>query len=276
MSTLSTIVQTLQFPRKVLYLILRQTEGTKLFWRSIQRPFQRTEPDVWKAQIAGQPLIVRELQLAANISSQKPPLLIGLHGYGSDERQMKTLVGVELDQPFIYLAPRAPYPHPTGGYAWFPINVNTGAVNNGAFEFEATQIKSSLDLIAALIPQAVERYGADPERVFVIGYSQGAAMSLAFMLTHPQRIAGAAAMSGQLLDAIKPYVVPPLDQQKPFFLGYGTKDQFITPEGMTAAKAYLTSRNVAVTYRTYPIPHVVSQAELRDLEAWIEPFLETV
>lgn len=73
-------------------------------YETIQHTFQRTEPDVWTSQIAGQSLHVREIQVpSAGAPHQKPPLLIGLHGYGIDERQMKTLVNVPLDQPFIYL-----------------------------------------------------------------------------------------------------------------------------------------------------------------------------
>ncbi len=144
---------------------------------------------------------------------------------------------------------------------------------DGVFHVDAAEVKSSLDLIADLIPQAVERYQADPERVFVIGYSQGAAMSITFMLYCPELIAGGAAMSGQLLDVTKSFAVQSVDQRKPFFLGYGTKDPLITSENMVETTAYMESRGIDVTYREYPIPHVVSQQQLRDLEAWIKPHL---
>ncbi len=237
-------------------------------FESIQHTLQRTEPDVWVAQINGQPLHVREIRLASDISEQKPPLIIGLHGYGIDEMQMKTLVNIQLDQPFVYLAPRAPHIHPTGGYAWFPINVM-----DGTFQVDSAEMRSSLDLIADLIPQAVKRYQADPAQVFVIGYSQGAVMSIAFMLTHPELIAGAAAMSGQLLDEVKAYAVPTMAQRKPFFLGYGTKDPLITLDDMRETTAFMAAHGIDVTYSEYPIPHVVSQAQLRDVEAWLTPLL---
>ncbi|MEM7126553.1 MAG: dienelactone hydrolase family protein [Chloroflexota bacterium] len=246
-------------------------------YRAIQQSLQRSEPEVWTPDVVGKRQHVREIHLASISPDVKPPLIIGLHGYGINEMQMKTLVNVQLNQPFIYLAPRAPYIHPTGGYAWFPVDSISNGDKGREFHVDPASVQSSLQLIAELIPLAVERYQADPNRVFIIGYSQGAAMSIAFMLSHPELLAGGAAMSGQLLDEAKSLASKarngnPARESKPFFLGYGTKDPFITQSDMLNTIAFMESGGVNVTYHEYPIPHVVSQQQLRDLERWILPY----
>lgn len=106
-----------------------------------------------------------------------------------------------------------------------------------------------LDLIAQLIPQAIACYQADPQRVFVIGYSQGATMSIGVMLAHSDQIAGAAAINGRLIDEFKLFTDPPNRQRKLFFLGYGTKDSFITPEDMDETRTYMELHVIDIIYR---------------------------
>ncbi len=124
--------------------------------------------NVYMEQINGTPIRVQKIHAPIHAPDTRPPLLIGLHGYGSDQRQIDTLVNVQLNGPYIYIAPRAPHAHPTGGFAWFPIDTTNGQIN-----FRVEELQQSLDLVAALILRALERYDADPERVFLVGYSQG-------------------------------------------------------------------------------------------------------
>ena len=72
----------------------------------------------------------RQMPYLEITTTQQPnqPLLIGIHGYGADEMQMKTLVNLAIDIPHTYIAPRALEKHPTGGYRWFPIEVTNDGI----------------------------------------------------------------------------------------------------------------------------------------------------
>ena len=189
-----------------------------------------------------------------------PVLLIGLHGFGSDETQIATLVNLELDTPFIYLAPRAWYTLTDGGYAWFPLRQE-----NGMFKVDKVQHQESMGLLETFIQVAAQHYGA--REVYLVGYSQGAGLSLSYFLHKPEAIAGAVAMSGTLLPEMKPDEPTPID--KPLFVGQGTLDSFISAEDRAELGAYLARHTSRLTYREYAAPHVVSQEEKRDVERWL-------
>ena len=192
-----------------------------------------------------------------------PVLLIGLHGFGSDETQIKTLVDLELNTPFVYLAPRAWYTLTDGGYAWFPLTQE-----GDTFKVNKVQHLESLDLLELFIQKAVRHYGSS--QVYLVGYSQGAGLSLSHFLHKPEIIAGAVAMSGTLLPEMKPERLEPATfANKPLFVGHGTLDAFISERNRAELKTYLQDKSIDLTYREYPVPHVVSQAEKRDIEIWL-------
>ena len=190
-----------------------------------------------------------------------PVLLIGLHGFGSDETQIATLVNLELPFPSVYLAPRAPYTLTDGGYAWFPLERS-----GDTFSVDKAQHLESLDLLELFIKEAAHHYGA--EEIYLVGYSQGAGLSLSYLLHKPATVAGAVAMSGTLLPEMKPEGLEPPSADKPLFVGQGTLDTFIPAQERTELKGYLEQRT-RLTWLEYSVPHVVSQEEKRDVEAWL-------
>ncbi|MEM6427601.1 MAG: dienelactone hydrolase family protein [Deinococcota bacterium] len=201
-----------------------------------------------------------------DVTTSKPALLVGLHGFGSDETQLQTLLDLELDIPFAYLAPRAWYTLTDGGYAWFPLERT-----DGGFTTDRAQVFESLALLEAFIQAAINTYNADPNKVFLVGYSQGGGMSLSYYLHKPETIAGAVALSGALLSEMIP------DQLEsstlgtiPLFVGQGTLDTLISQEERLNQKQWLEQHNIPLTYCEYPIPHVVSQQQRRDVQTWLQ------
>ena len=195
-----------------------------------------------------------------------PVLLIGLHGFGSDETQIETLVNLGLDVPFVYLAPRAWYTLTDGGYAWFPLTKE-----GDEFRMDKAQHQESMDLLESFIQKAAECYGSS--QVYLVGYSQGASLSLSYLLHEPESVAGAVAMSGTLLPEMKPDTSESI--AKPLFVGQGTLDTLITAEERLELKGYLERNVLDVTYREYSTPHVVSQKEKRDVQAWLNGLLQS-
>src|SRR4051794_33373186 len=99
-----------------------------------------------------------------------PPLLILLHGVGSNEHDLFGLAPY-LDPRFLIVSARAPYVMMPGMYAWFEIGwVGTEIV------VDPQQAEASRKLIGEFVQEAAAAYGADPGRVYLLGFSQGAIM----------------------------------------------------------------------------------------------------
>jgi phospholipase/carboxylesterase len=193
-----------------------------------------------------------------------PPLLILLHGIGSNEQD---LMGLEpyLDRRLLIVSARAPNLYGWDGYAWFEIEwlPNGMAINRA-------QAEQSRDLIIRFIGEAVVAYGADPARVYLMGFSQGAMMSGWVALTQPELVAGAALMSGRIPEEVRAQVAAPERLAgKPFLVVHGTYDQVLPIEFGRASRDLLQQLPVELTYREYPMAHEVSAQSLTDVVAWL-------
>jgi len=196
--------------------------------------------------------------------AHSPLLLIGLHGHGSNEEQMGTLVNLEPKRPYIYLSLQAFLPL-DGGYTWLPITIEQGDVQIDEIMFQHT-----LARIADFTRTMQQHYRVTADHTVIIGYSLGASMSLALSLAYPHLIGGAAVLTGILLPEAQQLARTQQLANKPLFIGYGTQDPLITPADMQTMQTFLREKEMDVTYREYRIPHVVSGAERQDVTRWLE------
>jgi phospholipase/carboxylesterase len=193
-----------------------------------------------------------------------PPLLILLHGIGSNEED---LMGLEsyLDERFLIVSARAPYSYEWGGYAWFEIQWLSDRIT-----IDRAQAEQSRDLLVRFIGEAVAAYGADPTRVYLIGFSQGAMMSGWVALTRPELVAGAALMSGRVPEELREQIASPEQLAgKPFLVVHGTRDEVLPIHNGRASRDLLQRLPVDLTYREYPMGHEVSAQSLADVVAWL-------
>ena len=202
-------------------------------------------------------------------SPGKPPLLLQLHGVGSNERDLFSFAD-QLDPRFHVVSVRAPLVRGPDAFAWFEVQfLPTG------FAINPEQLRQSRDRLLELIPAAVAAYSADPERVYLLGFSQGAIMSLTTMLSYPDPIAGIAAMSGRLPPEARPWIAP-ADQlaDAPIFLAHGTFDEVIPVSYGRDAQEALHTLPVDLTYREYAMPHTIGPEAMRDMLAWLTAHLD--
>src|SRR5215207_8312627 len=193
-----------------------------------------------------------------------PPLLLLLHGLGGNEEDLFGLAPY-LDGRFLVVSARAPVALEYGGYGWFRIDFTPrGTVA------DVEQAERSLQTLPGFIDGLVEAYGADARRVYLAGFSQGSMMSLALLLTRPEKVAGVVAMSGRL-------PVQVLEREpdrgalngKPVLVTHGLHDTVLPVEQGRAARDRLEALPVELTYREYPMAHEVSMESLRDVAAWL-------
>jgi len=110
--------------------------------------------------------------------TENAPLLIMLHGYGSDEDDLFSFAS-ELPEELFIISLRAPHILQPYGNAWYAINFDADQ-NKWSDNVQAIQ---SRDLVAQFIDEACEMYPVDKKNVTLLGFSQGTILSYAIALT---------------------------------------------------------------------------------------------
>lgn len=195
----------------------------------------------------------------------KNPVLLLLHGYGSNEEDLFSFAA-QLPDEYLIISARAPYALPPYGNAWYAINFDAD-MNKFSDEVQAVQ---SRDLIAKFIDEIIENYPADKDNVTLIGFSQGAILSYAVALTYPEKIKRVLALSGYLnLEIIdKNFRMKNLEKLR-FFISHGVVDQVIPVEWARKAPEFLKELGLDVEYHEYPVGHGVAPQNFYDMLAWI-------
>lgn len=193
----------------------------------------------------------------------RPPLLILLHGVGGDEHGWDDIVP-QLDERFLILSVRAPNEYANGGYCWFNVEFT-----DGKFSINAAQAEASWRAIARFVDEAVEAYNAAPQ-VYLMGFSQGAAMAFCTMLTAPETLGGIIALNGRVLPEVKPYAVAfERLENFPVLFVYGTYDKVIPVAFAREADAYLATTGAALKAHEFPIAHEITTDSLREVQVWL-------
>ena len=139
--------------------------------------------------------LIREPKVVA----EKNPLLLLLHGYGSNEEDLFSFAN-ELPQDHYVISVRAPYDLQPYGHAWYAIHFDA---DENKFS-DNVQAKQSVEIIASFIDEIVKQYPIDTKNVSLIGFSQGAILSYATALTYPEKVTKVVALSGYFNQEIMP------------------------------------------------------------------------
>ncbi|MFL6229351.1 MAG: alpha/beta hydrolase [Pyrinomonadaceae bacterium] len=208
-------------------------------------------------------------QPAARGAGETPPLLVLLHGIGSNEVDLFSLAPY-LDERFFVASARAPVVLGYDAYGWFKIEITPAGLSA-----DVAQARASLQQLAQFIGELIDAYSVDPRRVYLLGFSQGAMMSLSLMLSQPASVAGIVAMSGRLpAEALADVRDADALAGLPVLVTHGTFDQVLPVENGRAIRDALIALGVSLTYHEYPMAHEVSQESLGDVAAWLSRTLD--
>ncbi|MES2688860.1 MAG: alpha/beta hydrolase-fold protein, partial [Bacteroidota bacterium] len=209
-------------------------------------------PATGRFKLHDEPVLKYEIR-QAQIKSAKPPLLILLHGLGSNEQDLFTL-SRQLPGQFMVVAARAPITLSEGSYAWFRVNYSLGKRSIP----DPAEIENSRRLIIQFIEQLKGKYLFDESRVYLCGFSQGGIMSYAVALTRPDVIKGIAVMSGRLLPDVKQQAASKekLAMLK-VFISHGTEDEVIPVIHAREALAYIKKLKLTHQYKEYKAGHTI-------------------
>jgi len=203
------------------------------------------------------------------IGAGTPPLLLLLHGIGSNEHDLYGLAPF-LDKRFLIISVRAPNTLGPGSYVWFEVDFTPqGPVIN------PEQAEASHKALITFLKEAIKVYGANPKQVYLMGFSQGAIMSASIALIQPELVAGAVLMSGRIPPEIQSLIASSEELSGfPILVVHGTADRVLPINYGRASRELLSSLPVDLTYHEYPMGHEVSQASLSDVSAWLTEQLD--
>ena len=198
--------------------------------------------------------------------------LIVLHGLGADGNDFVP-IAQELELSAVggarFVFPHAPMRPVTmnGGYvmrAWYDIAGTPQARVEDESGLRASQVQ-----IEALIAREVAR-GMPANRIVLMGFSQGCAMTLLTGLRHAERLAGLVGLSGYLpLPARTAAERSAANAGVPIFLAHGRDDPMITLDRATASRDALLALGYEVEWHDYAMPHSVCMDEIVDLNRWL-------
>lgn len=186
------------------------------------------------------------------------PLLLLLHGYGADERDLLALAE-HLPGAFVFAAVRAPLapPWPSPGYSWYPIE-GLGGRDPSAVTAAAEGLLAWLDA------------AADAPAVGLLGFSQGAAVALQALRLQPERFAFVVNLSGYVTPGALPGDAALAARRPPVFWGRGTRDDVI-PGPLVAHTVEWLPAHTDLSGRVYPgLTHSVSADELADVRTFLD------
>lgn len=207
---------------------------------------------------------------------RRPPLLLLLHGVGSHEADLFALAPM-LDRRLLCLSLRAPFVLAPGSYAWFEVELDPIAPI-----IDVEQAEESRRRVGEFIPRAVQHYQADPARVFLLGFSQGAIISLALCLTRPELIAGVAALSGRTLPELFSQegpmagrLAPPEALEGlPVLVLHGRHDPVLPINFGRDTRDRFGALPVELSYHELPMAHNVSPEALVLVRRWLTDQLD--
>lgn len=193
-----------------------------------------------------------------------PPLLILLHGYGSNEQDLFSFAS-ELPDDLLIISAQAPFTLGFGSYAWYAINFDD---INGKFS-DLKQAKESIDKIAVFIDEIKVKYNTNPEKTFLLGFSQGAILSYSLNFFYPNKVNHIIALSGYIHQELLPEKIPTTTKTD-FYASHGTVDQVLPVDWARNTKPFLEKLNLDCEYSEYPVGHGVAPQNFFSFKKWIE------
>lgn len=200
------------------------------------------------------------------VATSPSPLLIAVHGYGANKRQMMREARL-IAPPGFALASLQGFhqhikePRETGG----PLRYGFGWLTNfHPEESIALHHRALLDLINSLVSEG----SADRERIFLLGFSQSCALNYRFAFTHPEYLRGVIGICGGLPGD---WETSELYRHSPLSVLHlaGERDEFYPPARVEGYAAQLRSRAGEVEMKSYDAGHEIVPAMRDDVREWL-------
>ena len=203
--------------------------------------------------------------------------IIWMHGLGASAHDFADMPRIIPRPGTRWVFPNAPVRPVTlnNGWrmpSWFDIRYLAGE-SDGERECPE-EAQESAEMIIALIEEEHAR-GIPYNRIVLVGFSQGGAMSLYTGCRFPEKIAGMACLSGYLifpefhLDACQP-----ANRNTPILICHGTRDDMVPLDAGQRTTEFLRENGWPVEFEQYPMFHEVCMSEIRRVEEFFSEVLD--
>lgn len=193
---------------------------------------------------------------AITISAQTQPaeyLLVSLHGWGANAQDLASLAPVLGWKKTQMILPNAPFPHPhvSGGKMWYDLQ-----------QPDEQGLNHSRQALKTWLTSLEDTTGIPPEKTFLMGFSQGGAMTLDVGFSFP--FAGLCSLSGYLHSQPQGSASAP-----PTLIIHGTQDPIVPLQEAQKARDTLQQQGVNVTYQEFPMQHEITPEAVETLKGFI-------
>jgi len=186
--------------------------------------------------------------------------IVMIHGRGASASSILSLYP-QLDVPHIAaVAPQAP------GHTWYPYSFLEPLEANQPY------LDRALATVTAVVDDLIAR-GISAERIAVLGFSQGACLTLEFAARNPRRYGAILALTGGLIGPEgTPRDYPGNFEGTPVFIGTSDPDAHVPFARVEESRDVLTRMGAKVEVRRYPgMPHTINEDEINACRTLLEP-----
>ena len=215
------------------------------------------------------PCASMELMYTAHVPAGDGPFptLVVLHGWGASAHDLLGLAPLLHSGEALVLCPQGkthvPIAPGMDGYGWYPLS--------GGSEPDPIAVVAAADALRRFIDAALDTYPIDPQRLVLLGFSQGGFMAYELALCDPGRFSGLIALSAWLPDKFAAATEPRPEYEKlPALVVHGTEDRSIPVERGQDSRDALLRLGVPTVYRDYEMGHEIHPEALREIGRWLE------
>jgi phospholipase/carboxylesterase len=204
---------------------------------------------------------LRYVQVEPEEGSAELPVVFSIHGRGADASDLASL-SPEIGEEYRWILPQGPRPVPLVpgyvGWAWYELDSS-----------RADTVVASRDILAGFVEETLRRLDVAHDRALLMGFSQGAVMSLHVGLASETPFAGIAAMSGYLpaQEILEPLLFERLDRS--VLMVHGTEDATLNIELGRSARDLLQAAGLAPEYQEFDMGHQITAESLAVVREYV-------
>jgi phospholipase/carboxylesterase len=192
------------------------------------------------------------------------PLLVFLHGHGSTEEQILRFAPRLSRQNYICIAPRGPVTLPLRNdgqlsFSWGPEDQDDPLVE---------------DYVIRAIQQTRREYHVHSERIYLVGFKEGAALAYRLALLYPEKFAGVISLNGAMPRRGCPLLRLPEVRGLRVLIGHGIANPIIPLTLARQDHRLCYNAGMSVRMHTYPTTHRIHVEMLRDIDRWVQGHIE--
>ncbi|MFC4410252.1 alpha/beta hydrolase [Chungangia koreensis] len=191
--------------------------------------------------------------------NRKYPAIFLMHGMGSNEQDLIPLIEGLGKEVFVFSI-RGPLSQPPG-FAFFSIE-GFGKPHREVFE-------AAMDKVEEFIDEVVVNHPIDPSAIFLMGFSQGAILSMSLGIKIHGRIKGIVALSGYIPSFVREENADVSLNGIDAFISHGEQDPVLPFEWGVEAEKFYKQHGASTNFKSYSAPHTVTMDNVHDLRSWL-------